>query len=88
MYPQMLLKTKLVQDGNSWALRLPKTVLKLSGLKPGGAVQLEVRPDRIVIYPGSKTINKDKYQRAAGDARQVLNKALDDAWLEIFGLDE
>jgi len=31
-------KTKLVRDGNSWAVRLPKPLLEASGLEPGANV--------------------------------------------------
>jgi antitoxin component of MazEF toxin-antitoxin module len=41
------LTTKLVQDGNSMALRLPKQVLMMSGLN--GVIQLTVRKGQIVL---------------------------------------
>lgn len=88
MSPHMLQKTKLVRDGNSWAVRLPKMVLQLSGFRPGTAVQLEVRQDRIVIFPASRIISNDRHEVAKQDAREVWNKAFEDVWLEIFGLDE
>jgi antitoxin component of MazEF toxin-antitoxin module len=39
--------TKLVKDGNSMAVRLPKTLLTMSGLR--GSVQLEVKAGQIII---------------------------------------
>lgn len=47
--------TKLVKDGNSTAVRLPKSLLKMSGL--GHTVELEAKKGRIIV-------------RKAGHARQ------------------
>lgn len=44
--------TKLVKDGNSVAVRLPKTVLVMSGLHDD--VQMEVRRGQIVLRSASK----------------------------------
>ncbi len=84
----MYQKNKLVRDGNSWAIRLPKALLQLSGIKPGSEVKLEVKRGRIVIYPASKIINKDEYERAKQEAKQVWGEAFEDVWFEIFGIDE
>jgi antitoxin component of MazEF toxin-antitoxin module len=43
----MTLTTKLVADGNSMAVRLPKNVLIMSGLN--GAVQLSVKRGQITL---------------------------------------
>lgn len=87
LYPRMLTQTKLVRDGNSWAVRLPKILLKLSGLPAGGPVQLAVRPGRIVIYKNGAAVS-DRYSAAKSDARQVWQEAFEQVWLEIFGVDE
>jgi antitoxin component of MazEF toxin-antitoxin module len=42
--------TKLVKDGNSMAVRLPKTLLTMSGLR--GSVQLEAKEGQIIIKRG------------------------------------
>ncbi len=39
--------TKLVKDGNSMAVRLPKAVLELSGLRQN--IQMEVKQGQIVL---------------------------------------
>lgn len=44
--------TKLVKDGNSVAVRLPKTVLAMSGLKED--VQMEVKHGQITIRSAHK----------------------------------
>lgn len=41
------ISTKLVKDGNSLAIRLPKAVLALSGLREN--VQMEVKQGQIVL---------------------------------------
>jgi antitoxin component of MazEF toxin-antitoxin module len=43
----MTITTKLVKDGNSIAVRLPKTLLGLSGLK--GNVNLEAKKGQIIV---------------------------------------
>ncbi len=43
----MTIATKLVKDGNSTAVRLPKTLLALSGLS--GDVELEAKEGQIII---------------------------------------
>ncbi|MGH7195209.1 MAG: AbrB/MazE/SpoVT family DNA-binding domain-containing protein [Candidatus Saccharimonadales bacterium] len=44
--------TKLVKDGNSMAVRLPKQVLAMSGLT--GVVQLDVRRGAIILRTPTK----------------------------------
>jgi antitoxin component of MazEF toxin-antitoxin module len=44
--------TKLIQDGNSKAVRLPKALLTLSGLH--GSVQLEAKKGQIIIKQAQK----------------------------------
>lgn len=44
--------TQLVKDGNSTAVRLPKALLKMSGLQ--GSVQLEAKKGQIVIRQQKK----------------------------------
>lgn len=43
------IKTKLVKDGNSVAIRLPKTVLTMSGLIDD--VQMEVKRGQVILRP-------------------------------------
>jgi len=43
----MNITTKLVKDGNSMAVRLPKVLLAMSGLE--GKVQLEAKKGQIII---------------------------------------
>lgn len=43
------ISTKLVKDGNSVAVRLPKTVLKMSGLVE--FVDMEVKDGAVVLRP-------------------------------------
>ena len=46
------ISTKLVKDGNSMAIRLPKTLLAMSGLY--GFVQLEAKEGQIIIKQDKK----------------------------------
>lgn len=41
------IETTLIKDGNSMAVRIPKTALKLSGIS--GAVELTVTKNQIII---------------------------------------
>ena len=44
--------TKLIRDGNSVAVRLPKTVLTMSGLRDN--IQMEVREGQITLRSANK----------------------------------
>lgn len=54
--------TKLIKDGNSTAVRLPKTLLAMSGLQ--GFVQLEAKRGQIII-------KRQKRQPREGWAEQI-----------------
>lgn len=54
--------TKLVRDGNSVAVRLPKTVLEMSGLRE--EVQMEVKHGQITIRSAHKPRSEWKQQIA------------------------
>lgn len=84
MYPQMRLQTKLIRDGNSWGIRLPKAALALAGLKPGAKLDLEVRQGRLILRL-TKRSAATKLDQAYQDVKAVWEEALEDAWLEIFG---
>ena len=84
----MRLKTKLVKDGNSWAIRLPKAFRLMAGLKGGDTVYLEVNQDRIIIWPKRKRIVDDKFEQARRDAKQGWDEAFEAVWLEAVGEDE
>lgn len=83
----MRLKTKLVKDGNSWALRVPKAALKLSGLRPSAELDLEVRPGRLILRLPKQTAN-DRINQAHKDFKLVWEEALDDVWFQVFGPDD
>lgn len=84
----MARETRIVKDGNSWAVRLPKDVLALSGLKGGEKINLVIRPGRIIIYSDRRAFYKDRFLRSRRDAKQVIDKAFDDVWFDLFGIDE
>ena len=54
--------TKLIRDGNSVAVRLPKTVLAMSGLRDD--VQMEVRKGQITLRSAHKARSGWKEQIA------------------------
>lgn len=78
----------MTRIGNSWGIRLPKTALELCGLKPGAMLDLEVRPDRLIIRRPGQAIHDDAIKQTYKDVKVVWDEALKDAWLEIFGVDE
>jgi antitoxin component of MazEF toxin-antitoxin module len=83
----MHIRTKVAKSGNSLSIRLPKHALALSGLKSGEALDLEIRPGRLILRPTSQS-KQSNLDQAYGDAKQVWDLALKDAWLQIFGADE
>jgi antitoxin component of MazEF toxin-antitoxin module len=84
----MRVQTKVVKIGNSWGIRLPKAVLELCGLKPGIKLDLEVRKGRLIIRHPGQAVHNDNIQQAYTDLKVVWDEALEDTWLEIFGIDE
>lgn len=79
------MRTKFIKIGNSWCIRIPKNARQLARLGIEAELDLSVRPGRIVIR--SKAA-EDRYDQAYRDLRAVWYQALDDVWLEIFGIDE
>ena len=43
------MRKKLTRIGNSWGLVLPKEVLELLGLAPGGEVELQVVGNTLIV---------------------------------------
>jgi antitoxin component of MazEF toxin-antitoxin module len=84
----MRFKTKLVRDGNSWAIRLPKPFRLMAGLKGGDTIYLEIKQDKIIIWPQRKRIIDDKFEQARRDAKQGWDEAFEDIWFETVGDDE
>lgn len=89
----MALKTKVVRDGHSWAVRLPKVARELSGIKPGDTVELSVKPGRIIIKMPAKTQAQrkaydDQYEQARLDMKTAWDEAFEEIWLRTVGLDE
>ncbi len=56
----MTIITRLVKDGNSVAVRIPKTVLKLSGLQ--GAITMQVKQNQIILKPAPRPRSAWKQQ--------------------------
>lgn len=82
--------TKLVKDGNSMAIRLPKTLLGLSGLK--GNVKLDAKKGQIIVSQAknpragwqsqiSKVMSKNQYPKKDAELEawnSTLSDGLDD----------
>ena len=66
--------TKLVKDGNSVAIRIPKTVLIMSGLKDN--VQMEIERYKIILRP-MRTTRADWKERISNvmTSNTMANKA-------------
>ena len=71
--PTMSVTTRLVKDGNSIAVRLPKALLALSGLH--GAVQLEAKKGQIII-------KQEKQHPRAGWKEQIEKVLKEEAHLK------
>jgi antitoxin component of MazEF toxin-antitoxin module len=84
----MRIKTKLVKEGNSWVIRLPKNVLALSGLRGGEAVNLEVSAGRITIRSQRQPALDDEVEAARLAAKQAWNEAFEETWLALVGTQE
>lgn len=67
---------------------MPKAALELSGLKPGAKLDLEVRHGRITLRHSDRAVQNDAVKQAYEDAKIIWDEALEDVWLEIFGIDE
>lgn len=82
----MRVQTKLARSGNSWSIRLSKEAIELSGLKPGQALDLEVRPGRLILRkPGLAAGHK--LDQAYNDVKPIWDQALKDIWFQVFGPD-
>ena len=66
------MKTRIVRIGNSQGIRIPKPLLEQSGLED--EVELEVRPDEIVIRAASRARADwdNAFQRMASQGDDVL----------------
>lgn len=72
--------TKLVKDGNSTAVRIPKVALELSGIN--GIVELIVKDGTILIKKPSN--KRESWARAIELDKPVNDNALDD-WDQLAG---
>jgi antitoxin component of MazEF toxin-antitoxin module len=89
----MALKTKVAPDGHSWAVRLPKAVLELSGIQPGSEVELQVKRDRIIIRSLARTKQQrqardDRFEQAKQDMKAAWDEGFQELWLRTVGVDE
>jgi antitoxin component of MazEF toxin-antitoxin module len=82
----MRLKTKLVKIGNGLAIRLPKNITELVEFKLGQPLDIEVRPDRLIIRL-PKNLEFHRYDRAYQDFKKDWQRIGEDAWIEMFGPD-
>ena len=83
--------TKLSRNGNSWYVRLPKSILQASGLRPDSELFLVAKPGRVTIYSAAaakKFSTEDKYIDAKQDAREAWDQAFEQVWLDLFGDEE
>jgi antitoxin component of MazEF toxin-antitoxin module len=86
MCTQMRLQTKLVKIGNGLAVRLPKSIIELVDFKPGQALDIEVRPDRLIIRL-PKNVAPHEIDQAYKDFKAGWQQAMEDVWIEMFGPD-
>ena len=76
----MNITTKLIKDGNSTAVRLPKTALELSGLS--GTVELVVKDGEIILKkPKAARLG---WGQAIDADKPAIDKELDD-WDSLAG---
>ena len=82
--------TKLIKDGNSIAVRLPKSLLQMSGL--GSIVELEARQGQITVRRGKRARHnwETKIAIAAEQAKKAGTEKDLIGWEETVsdGLDE
>lgn len=82
----------MARNGNSWSVRLLKPLLREAGIKPEDVLYIEARPGGRIIISSENAIKlaaeHDKYDVARRDVREALDAAFDQAWLEIFGIEE
>lgn len=76
----MNITTKLIKDGNSTAVRLPKTALELSGLS--GTVELVVKDGEIILK--NATTARSGWGDAINADKPAIDKELDD-WDSLAG---
>ena len=46
----MDLEGRVYRDGGSWTIRVPKSVLRSLGFKPGDKVNIKIIKDLLIIY--------------------------------------
>lgn len=79
-------QAKLVKIGNGYAVRLPKKILELVEFKPGQTLEIEVRPDRLIIRM-PKNSAPHELDRAYKDFKSTWRQLGEDTWVEMFGPD-
>jgi antitoxin component of MazEF toxin-antitoxin module len=67
------------------SLRLPKSLLELLNLRVGNSLDIEVRPDRLILRLPRNSITDDTLKQAQRDFRASWQQAGEDAWVELFG---
>ena len=86
MCTQMRRKTKLVKIGNGLAVRLPQKILELVDFRPGQRLEIEVRPDRLIIRI-PKNSAPHELDRAYKDFMSMWRQIGEETWVQIFGPD-
>jgi antitoxin MazE len=69
-----VVKTRIIKIGNSQGIRIPKSLLEQTNL--GEEVELELRPDQIIIRPANHTRHNWE------DAFRAMAELGDDALLD------
>lgn len=72
--------TKVIKDGNSMAIRIPKTVLQMSGIH--GNVDLTVNKNTIIIKNAKPS--REEWSKAIRDDPEVVDTELSD-WEVLAG---
>ncbi len=76
------LTTKLVKDGNSVAVRLPKTALILSGLQSSTVINMDIQHGKVTLRPAEsprqKWVAKIEQIQKSQAAAQLADEELQD----------
>lgn len=65
---------------------MPKAVLELVDFKPNQPLEIEVRPDRLIIRL-PKDSAPHQFDRAYKDFKATWQQLGEDTWVEMFGPD-
>jgi antitoxin MazE len=68
------MEAKIIQIGNSHGVRLPKSLMKRAGVRPGELVLLDVTADRRIILTPPKANPRTGWDAAFRRARSQLEK--------------